>query len=98
MFIYETHSRCGESSQRLLDVVYPVGDVVEARAPASQELPDSRLWAQWLQELDVAVTDIHQDRLDPLFLDLLPVTPGHPQRFLVQHPGLLEVLDGHAPV
>ena len=66
----------GKLAQRRVDVVDPVGDVVEPGALALEELADRSVGAERAQELDVAVADVEQDGLDPLLLDRLAVREG----------------------
>ena len=54
-----------------VDVVDRVGDVVQAGALRCQELANRRLGAERRQQLDVAVADVEQRRLDSLGLDRL---------------------------
>ena len=63
----------GDARQGGVDVVDRVGDVVQARALAGEELADGGVGAERPQQLDVAVADVEQDRLDALRLDRLAV-------------------------
>ena len=66
-----TRSRAG------VDVVGPVGHVMQARAVALDELADRRVRAERADQLDVAVADLEQQRLDALLLDGLAVLLAH---------------------
>ena len=84
--------------ERRVDVVDPVGDVVQPRALALEELADRGLGPERAQQLDVAVADVEQNRLDPLLVDRLAVGERHPEAALVERERGVEVGDGDADV
>src|SRR4051794_22669431 len=81
-----------------LDVGDAVGDVVQPRPAAGEEAADRRVGLQRRQQLDVAGTDVEQDRLDALLLDDLAMRERHAVGPLVQRDGGVEVVDGDADV
>ena len=87
-----------ELGERGVDVVDAVGDVVEARALALEELADRRVRPERAQELDVAVADVEQDRLDALLLDRLAVRERHRHRALIERQRRVQVVGGDADV
>ncbi len=62
-----------------VDVVDRIGDVVQARAPCVEELADRGVGAERAQQLDVALADVEQYRLDALRLDRLAVRERIPK-------------------
>lgn len=81
-----------------LDVVRPVRHVVNAGPIPREELPDHRVGAERPQQLDVAVADAKQNRLDALLLHGLAVLERHAQPLAVERDRLVEVLDRHSYV
>src|SRR5215213_9606793 len=82
--------------QGRVDVADRVGDVVEARALALEELADGGLRTERPQQLNVTVAE--QNRLDALLLDGLAVGERHRESALVEAEGGVDVLDGDAHV
>ena len=87
-----------DRGQRRVDVLHRVGDVMQARALAVDELADGGVGAERPQQLDMALADIEQDRLDALRLDRLTVGELHLEALLVELDRGVEVLDGDADV
>src|SRR5690606_7685646 len=79
-----------ELVQAAVDVLNPVGDVVQAGSLAGEELADRGALGERAQELDVAGPDVEQDSLDPLFLDGLAVRHRHAERLAVQRDRAVE--------
>src|SRR5690349_5049862 len=91
-------ARRGDSLQACVDVVYGIGDVMEAGTLASEELADGGVRTQRPQQLDVTVPYIEQHRLDTLGLSRLAVRERHLEALLIEVDGGLEILDGDADV
>ena len=87
-----------QARERRVDVRDAVGDVVQAGPLALEELPDRRVGAERLQQLDVAVADVEQHRLDALLLDGLAVGERHLERPLVERERGVEVVGRDADV
>ena len=75
-----------------------VGDVVQARALAGQELADRRVRAERREQLDVVLADVQQHRLDALLCDDLAVRERQLEALAVELERGLDLLDGHADV
>jgi hypothetical protein len=72
--------------------------MVQARALLRQEPADRRLRAKRGQQLDMALADVEQDRLDALLGHRLAMHERHPERVAVERDCAVEVLDGYADV
>ncbi len=94
----QPHARAGKVLERRLDVIDPVGDVVQSRSPAVEELPHRRVGSERAQQLHVAVADIEQHGLDALLTDRLAVDQRHPQAVAIERDRRLEIIDGDADV
>src|ERR1700729_2477256 len=57
-----------EGLEGLLHRLHAIGDVVKAGTAAGEELPHGGVRAERLEQLDVAVADVEQRRVDPLLL------------------------------
>src|SRR5947209_3613479 len=68
-----------QRSKRVLDRRDSVGDVVQAGAPAGQELAHRRVWGKWLEQLDVTVANVQQRGFDALLGDRFTVHERHPE-------------------
>ena len=84
--------------ERFLDGRDSVGDVVESRSALAQELADHGLRIERRQQLDVAVADIEQGRVDALLGDSLPVYELHTERVPVERQRRVDVRHGDADV
>ena len=80
------------------DVVDPVGDVMQAGSALFEEAADRRVGRQRRQELDVALADVEQRRLDALLGHRLPVHQRHPVRVAVDGDRGVEIGDREADV
>jgi len=87
-----------ELGQGRLDIGHLVGDVVQPRALAGEELADRRVGPQGSQQLDVVLTQVKQNGLDPLLGDDLAVGQGHLEAVAVELERGLELLDGYSDV
>src|SRR5690606_3039374 len=87
-----------EALQGRVDVGDGVGDMMEPRPLAGEELAHRRHGTERAKELDVSVADVEEDRLDPLRLHRLPVREAHLEGPLVERDRRLQVLDGDADV
>src|ERR1700753_3644903 len=94
----EAHPGRGARVQRGLHRLDPVGHVVQSRPPAAQELAERRLGAKGLEELDVAVADIEQLRVDALLGHGLAVDEWHAELVAVERERIVDALDGDAHV
>ena len=94
----QPHAGRAQLVERRRDVVDPVGDVVQPGPATREETADRRVRGQRRQQLDVAVPDVEQRRLDALLGDRLAVHERHPVRVAVHGDRRLEVLDGDADV
>ena len=88
----------GELGERRADVVHLVGDVVHARPALREEAADRRVLAERRQQLDAAVADPQQGRLDALLLDRGPVLEPPAEETLVRLHRLVQVRNGQADV
>src|SRR6185312_13164849 len=68
------------------------------RPPAAQELADRSLGPERLQQLDVAVADVEQRRVDALLRHGLAVDQWHAELVAVQRERVVDALDGDADV
>ena len=75
-----------------------VGDVMESRPPAAQELADRGIGAERLEQLDVAVADVEQCRVDALLGHGLAVDEWHAELVAVERERVVDALDGDADV
>jgi len=87
-----------EIGERRVDVVHLVGDVVHARPALREEAPDRRVLAQRRHQLDAAVADTQQGRLDALLHDGGPVLEPAAEETLVRLHRLVQVRNGQADV
>ena len=71
---------------------------MESRPPAAQELADRGLGPKRLQQLDVAVADVEQRRIDALLGHGLAVDEWHAQLVAVERERVVDALDGDADV
>ena len=94
----QPHAGRAQLVERRRDVVDPVGDVMQPGPAPREEAADRRVRGQRRQQLDVAVPDVEQRRLDALLGDRLAMDERHPVRVAVHGDRRLEVLDGHADV
>ena len=76
----------------------PVGDVMQSRPPAAQELADRGIGAERLEQLDVAVADVEQRRVDALLRHRLAVDERHAELVAVERERVVDALDGDADV
>src|SRR6185369_2150995 len=74
----------GELLQGRVDVVDRVGDVVQPGAVLGQVFADRRVGAERRQQLDVALADVEQYRLDALGLHRLAVGELHLEAAFVE--------------
>ena len=86
------------SASRRADVVHLVGDVVHSGPAPREEPADRRVLAERRQQLDPALADQKQRRLDALLLDRGPVLEPAAEEALVRLHRLVQVRDGQADV
>jgi L-ascorbate metabolism protein UlaG (beta-lactamase superfamily) len=98
VLVDQVHPRTGEPLEGRLDVTDGVGNVMEPGPVLRQEPADRRLRAEWGKQLDVAVADIDQHRLDALFGHRLAMHQGHSEDSLVQLDCAVQVVDCNANV
>jgi diacylglycerol kinase (ATP) len=94
----QAHAGGAQLVERRRDVVDPVRDVVQPGAASREKAPDGRVLGQRRQQLDMAVTDVEQRRLDALLGDRLAVDERHPVPVAVHGDRRVEVLHGDADV
>jgi len=80
------------------DVVHLVGDMVHPGPAAGEESPHRRVLRERGQQLDAALPDANQRRLDALVLDRRPMLDPPAEEALVAPHRLIEILDGNADV
>ena len=94
----EAHAGGGARVQRGLHRLDAVGDVVESRPPAAQELAHRGVGPERLEQLDVAVADVEQRRVDALLGHRLAVDEWHAELVAVERERVVDALDGDADV
>ena len=98
LLVYQGQAGAAHRVEGGLDVVRPVRHMVKAGAAPLEELPDRRIRPERPQQLDVALADAQQHRLDTLLLDRLAVLERHAEPLAVEPNGLVEVLDRDSDV
>jgi len=74
------------------------GDVVHTRPSLGQELPDRRIGAERLQELDPGLADPQGCGLDTLILDPLAMLQRRAEEVGVEEDRGIEIVDGNSQV
>lgn len=80
------------------NIVDPISDVVKSRSVLREELSDRRIGTERCEQLDVALADVQQHRLDSLLLDNLAVNERHAVGVLIQRDCRLKIVDCDADV
>ena len=94
----QLRSTVREISERGGKIPHLVGDVVHARAPLGEELPNRRVGAERLHQLDPTLAEPQRRSLDALVLHSGSVLDAGAEQPLVRVYGLVEVVDRHPDV
>jgi hypothetical protein len=81
-----------------LNVIGAVGHMMQSGAVAIDKTAHRGIRCERTQQLDVALADPEQYRLDPLVLEGLPVLDRHSEALRVERHCLVEIVDGHTHV
>lgn len=92
-FVDQVRARTGKLGQRRIEIDHLVGDVVHPRPSLREEAADSRVCAEWLEQLDATLTDTDRRRADALILHRRTVLDLRAEQPRVGRESRVEVLD-----